>query len=86
MLTHGKPSGIPIQESLWLYFVRIFYLAYIIIILLASSKSVHTKISEIKYIYNTSLWRTSAAVDPANRGLKRPRIELAMLDFRPEAK
>ena len=46
MFARGKPT----QGSLRLYFVRIFYLAYIIIIFLASSKSVRTKMSEI-YIY-----------------------------------
>jgi len=46
----------------------------------------HIKISEIKYIKNTSLWRTSAAVGPVNRSLEWPRIELAMLNFCPEAK
>ena len=77
------PFRIPTQGSLRLYFVRIFYLAYIIIILLAGSKSVYTKISEIIYIYNTSLWGTSDATDPANRGLERAIIELTTLDFRP---
>ena len=86
MLAHGKPSGIPTQGSLWLYFVRIFYLAYIIIVFLAGSKSVTTKISEIKYEKNTIACKTSDAVDPAKRGVERTLIELTMLDFRPGAK
>jgi len=39
---------------------------------------------EIKYIKNTSPWRTSNAVDPAKCGLKRTRIERDMLNFYPE--
>ena len=51
---------------------------------MAGSKSVRTKMSEIIYIYNTSLWKTSDATDPAKCGLKRTRIEQGILDFRPE--
>jgi hypothetical protein len=65
---------------------HIFYLAYIITILLAHSKSVRIKICEIKYLKNATLCKTSNAVDPAKRGAKRTRIELAMLDFRPDEK
>jgi hypothetical protein len=76
----------PTRGSLQLYFVRIFYLAYIIIILLAHSKSVTINICENKYIYNTRPCRTLRAVDPAKRGLERTNIEPAMHDFRPGAK
>jgi hypothetical protein len=76
----------PTRGSLQLYFVHIFYLAYIIIILLAHSKSVTINICENKYIYNTRPCRTLRAVDPAKRGLERTNIEPAMLDFRPGAK
>ena len=63
-----------------------FYPAYIIIILLASSKSVTIEIYEIKYEKNTSPYERQNAVDPTKRGLKRKRIEPAMLNFRPGAK
>ena len=65
---------------------HIFYLAYITIILLAHSKSVRIKICEIKYLKNATLCNTLNMVDPAKRGAKRTRIELAMLDFHPDEK
>jgi len=68
------------------YFVHMFYLPYIITILLACSKSMIIKIWEIIYIYNTSPCRIGNAVNPAKCALKRTRIELATLDFRPGAK
>jgi hypothetical protein len=40
-------------------------------------------ICKIKYLKNTRPCKTSRAVDPAKRDLKRTNIELAMLDFRP---
>jgi hypothetical protein len=80
------PFRIPTQGSLQSYFVHMFYLAYIIIILLAHSKSATTKICRKKYIKNTRPCRTPRPVDPAKRGPKRTGIELAMLDFRPGAK
>jgi hypothetical protein len=43
----------------------------------------HIKMSENKYLKNTSPWRTSTAFDPAKRALERTRIERDMLDFRP---
>jgi len=55
-------------------------------ILLAGSKTVRTKRSEIKYEKNMTLLKTANAIDPAKRGLERTRIELAVLDFRPGAK
>ena len=65
---------------------HIFYLAYIITILLAYSKNVTIKICEIKYLKNATLCKTSNRVDPAKRGSTRMRIELAVLDFRPDEK
>ena len=56
MFTRGKivpqtspPFRVPAQGSQHSYFDRILYLAYIIIILLARSKSAATKMFEIKY-------------------------------------
>ena len=46
----------------------------------------YTKIREIKYIKNASPWRTSNAVDPAERGLKRIKIKRDMPNFCPEEK
>jgi hypothetical protein len=63
-----------------------FYLAYIIIILLADSKSVAIEICEFKYEKNTRPCRMPRAVDPAERALERTNIEPTMLDFRPGAK
>jgi hypothetical protein len=80
------PFRIPTQGSLQSYFVHMFYLAYIIIILLADSKSVTAEICENKSEKNTRPCRTPRAVDPAKRVLERTNIELAMLDFRPGAK
>ena len=65
---------------------HIFYLAYIITILLAHLKNVTIKICEIKYLKNATLCKTSNWVDPAKCGAKWTRIELAMLDFRPDKK
>ena len=65
---------------------HVFYLAYIISILLAHSKSVTIKICEIKYLKNATLCKTSNRVDPAKHGSQQTRIELAMLDFRPDEK
>jgi hypothetical protein len=80
------PFRMPARGSLQSYFVHIFYLAYIIIILLACSKSVTAKICENKSEKNTRPYRMLRAVDPAKRGPKRTNIELTMLDFRPGAK
>jgi len=66
--------------------INIFILAYIIIILLASSKSVTIEICEIKSEKNTRPHETPNAIDPAKRGLERRRIEPTMLDFRPGPK
>jgi hypothetical protein len=41
------------------------------------------KMSENKYLKNTSPCRTSTAFDPAKRALERTGIEQDMLDFRP---
>ena len=71
MLARGKPSGILTRWSLQLFFVRIFYLAYIIIILLASSKSMTTKMSEIKSEKYTIPYETSNTIDPAKHNPKR---------------
>jgi hypothetical protein len=79
------PSWVPARGSHHSYFVHMFYLAYIMIILLSHSKSVTTKMFEIKYEKNTRLCGTSIACDPAKRGRKRMRIEPTMLDFRPGA-
>ena len=68
------------------HFFHIFYLVYISIISLAESKSMRTKISEIKYIKNTTPYRTSNPVDPAKSRAKRTRIEQDMLDFCPGMK
>ena len=80
----AHPWETPSQGSHHSYFVYIFYLAYISIILLARSKSVATKIFEIKYEKNARPCGTPNACDPAKRGLEWPRIELTMLDFCPE--
>jgi hypothetical protein len=80
------PFRIPTQGSLQLYFVHMFYLAYIIVILLARSKSVTINICENKSEKNTRPCRTPRAVDPARRGLERTNTEPTMLDFRPGAK
>ena len=53
-------------------------------ILQAGLKSVHIKISEIKYKKNMSICKTSNAVNPAKRSLAWMRIELAALNFCPE--
>jgi hypothetical protein len=79
ILPSGYPPGWPHQSK----FINIFVLPYLIIILLARSKSVTTKKCEIKYEINITLCGTSTAVDPAKRDVERTRIELAMLDFRP---
>ena len=81
MLAHGKPSGIPTQGSLWLYFVRIFYLAYIIIIFLASLKSVTTKISEIKYEKMLSPARRQTRSIPLNAASNGQELSLQCLIF-----
>ena len=70
-----------IRGSHHTYFVHIFGLAYIIIILLACSKSVTIKICAKKYEKNARTCETPDTVDPAKRGLKRTRVEPAMLDF-----
>jgi hypothetical protein len=80
------PSGYPPGWSHYPYLVNIFWLAYLSIILLVHSKSAATKMFEIKYEKNTRPCRTSAAFDPAKRGLKRVRNEREMLDFRPGSK
>jgi hypothetical protein len=80
------PFRMPARGSSQSHFVHIFYLAYIIIILLARSKSVTINICENKYIKNTRTCRTLRPVDPAKRGLERTNIESTMLGFRPGAK
>jgi hypothetical protein len=77
------PFRMTARGSRHLYFVHISYLSYIIMILLACSKIVRINICKIKYLKNTRPCKTSRAVDPAKRDLKRTNIELAMLDFRP---
>jgi hypothetical protein len=79
------PSGYPPGWLHQLKFVNIFVLPYIIIILLARSKSMTIEKCEIKYEKNTIPCKASTAVDPAKRDLERTRIESVVLDFRPEA-
>ena len=55
-------------------------------ILQAGLKSVHIKISEIKYEKNMSICKTPNAVDPTKHSLEWMRIELAVLNFHPGAK
>jgi len=74
------PSRIPAVGSHRPYFVHMLYLAYINIILLASSNHVTTETCEIKIEKSATPCWTSTTVDPA----KRTRIGLAMLDFRTE--
>ena len=60
------------------------YLAFINIILLASSNHVTTEICEIKIEENATPCWTSTTVDPAKRDAKWTGIGLAMFDFRTE--
>ena len=80
----GIPFRMTVRGSCHSKLINIFVLSYISMILQASSKSAHIKISEIKYEKNTSICKTLNAVDPAKRGLARMRIELAALNFCPE--
>jgi hypothetical protein len=75
------PFRMTARGSRHLHFVHIFYLSYIIVILLARSKSVRINICEIKYSKNIKPCRTPRAIDPAKRDLKRTNIELAILGF-----
>ena len=65
------------------YLVNIFWLAYLSIISLAGSKSVHTKMLGIKSEKYTTLWRISKAEDPVKNDAKWTRIEWDMLNFYP---
>ena len=68
------------------HFVGILHLSYIIIILLAGSKSVTINICEIKYLKHMILCKTQNRVNPARCGLEKLRIEPTMLDFHPNEK
>jgi len=71
----SPPSWVPTGGFHHPYFVHMFYLAYITTSLLARSKSVTTKMFEIKSEKNTRPCRMSIAADLAKRGVKRVRIE-----------
>ena len=76
-------SGYLAGRSHHSYFVYLWVLAYISVILLVDQKKACAKMSEIKYIKNTTLCGTLIAFDPAKDRKKRTRIEPGMLDFRP---
>ena len=76
------PPAVPPGSSHHSKFINIFALPYISIILSALSKSVTTKMCEIKYEKNTTPCCMSNACDPAKRDAERTIIELDMLDFR----
>ena len=62
----GIPFQMTVRGSCHSKFINIFVLSYISIILLASSKSVHTKISEIKCEKNMNLYKTANRSIPLN--------------------